>query len=194
MKLYSYFRSSAAYRVRIGLNLKNLAYETAPVHLVKNEQQSEDYLKLNRSALVPTLVDGDLTLSQSLSILEYLDEQYPETKLLPNDVKERAKIRAFAQAIACDIHPLNNLRVLKYLKNDLNVSDEQKNYWYQHWILEGFQTLEQQLQDSNGQFCFGHEATIADCCLIPQVYNLITLVQLMSNLISQSFMHQVYVV
>lgn len=126
MKLYSYFRSSAAYRVRIGLNLKSLAYETVPVHLVKNEQQSEDYLKLNRSALVPTLVDGDLTLSQSLSILEYLNEQYPETKLLPNDVKERAKIRAFAQAIACDIHPLNNLRVLKYLKNDLNVSDEQK--------------------------------------------------------------------
>lgn len=116
MKLYSYFRSSAAYRVRIGLNLKSLAYETVPVHLVKNEQQSEDYLNLNRSALVPTLVDGDLTLSQSLSILEYLDEQYPETKLLPNDVKERAKIRAFAQAIACDIHPLNNLRVLKYLK------------------------------------------------------------------------------
>ena len=171
MKLYSYFRSSAAYRVRIGLNIKGLAYETVPVHLVKNEQQSEDYLKLNRSALVPTLIDGDLTLSQSLSILEYLDEQYLETKLLPSDVQERAKIRAFSQAIACDIHPLNNLRVLKYLKNDLNVSDEQKNYWYQHWIIEGFQNLEQLLQDSNGQFCFGQQATIADCCLIPQVYN-----------------------
>ncbi len=117
MKLYSYFRSSAAYRVRIGLNIKGLAYETVPVHLVKNEQQSEDYLKLNPSALVPTLIDGDLTLSQSLSILEYLDEQYPETKLLPRDVQERAKVRAFAQAIACDMHPLNNLRILKYLKN-----------------------------------------------------------------------------
>ncbi len=157
MKLYSYFRSSAAYRVRIGLNLKSLAYETAPVHLVKNEQQSEDYLKLNRSALVPTLVDGDLTLSQSLSILEYLDEQYPETKLLPNDVKERAKIRAFAQAIACDIHPLNNLRVLKYLKNDLNVSDEQKIIGISTGLLKAFKVSNSNFKIQTGNFALDNK-------------------------------------
>lgn len=171
MKLYSYFRSSAAYRVRIALNLKEITYETQPVHLVKNEQQQEQYVALNPSQLVPTLIDQDQALSQSLSILEYLEEQYPVSPLLPKDSIERAKVRAFAQVIACDIHPLDNLRVLKYLKNDLAVSDEQKNQWYQHWIIEGFKSLEKQLQHSNGHFCFGTQATIADCCLIPQVYN-----------------------
>lgn len=171
MKLYSYFRSSAAYRVRIALNIKQLAYETQPIHLVKNEQQQADYQALNPSQLVPTLVDADQTLSQSLSILEYLEEAYPEVALLPKNIAERAKVRAFAQAIACDIHPLNNLRVLKYLQQDLGLSDQQKSNWYQHWMLQGFQSLEAQLQDSNGQFCFGTQATFADCCLIPQVYN-----------------------
>lgn len=171
MKLYSYFRSSAAYRVRIALNIKQLAYETQPIHLVKNEQQQADYQALNPSQLVPTLVDANQTLSQSISILEYLEEAYPEVALLPKNIAERAKIRAFSQAIACDIHPLNNLRVLKYLQQDLGLNDQQKSNWYQHWMLQGFQSLEAQLQDSNGQFCFGTQATFADCCLIPQVYN-----------------------
>ncbi|MCH7393254.1 maleylacetoacetate isomerase [Acinetobacter dispersus] len=171
MKLYSYFRSSAAYRVRIALNLKALPYETEAVHLVKNEQQLASYRALNPSQLVPTLLDQDQTFTQSLSILEYLEERYPAKALLPKDLVERAKIRAFAQSIACDIHPINNLRVLKYLQNDLAISNEQKTLWYRHWILEGFHSLEMQLQHSNGQFCFGSQPTFADCCLIPQVYN-----------------------
>ncbi|EPF87887.1 maleylacetoacetate isomerase [Acinetobacter gyllenbergii] len=171
MKLYSYFRSSAAYRVRIALNLKALPYETEAVHLVKNEQQLASYRALNPSQLVPTLLDQDQTFTQSLSILEYLEERYPTKALLPKDLVERAKVRAFAQSIACDIHPINNLRVLKYLQNDLAISNEQKTLWYRHWILEGFHSLEMQLQHSNGQFCFGSQPTFADCCLIPQVYN-----------------------
>ena len=171
MKLYSYFRSSAAYRVRIALNLKALRYETEAVHLVKNEQQLASYRALNPSQLVPTLLDQDQTFTQSLSILEYLEERYPTKALLPKDLVERAKVRAFAQSIACDIHPINNLRVLKYLQNDLAISNEQKTLWYRHWILEGFHSLEMQLQHSNGQFCFGSQPTFADCCLIPQVYN-----------------------
>ncbi|ENU24243.1 maleylacetoacetate isomerase [Acinetobacter proteolyticus] len=171
MKLYSYFRSSAAYRVRIALNLKALPYETEAVHLVKNEQQLASYRALNPSQLVPTLLDQDQTFTQSLSILEYLEERYPAKALLPKDLVERAKVRAFAQSIACDIHPINNLRVLKYLQNDLAISNEQKTLWYRHWILEGFHSLEMQLQHSNGQFCFGSQPTFADCCLIPQVYN-----------------------
>jgi len=171
MKLYSYFRSSAAYRVRIALNLKALPYETEAVHLVKNEQQLASYRALNSSQLVPTLLDQDQTFTQSLSILEYLEERYPAKALLPKDLVERAKVHAFAQSIACDIHPINNLRVLKYLQNDLAISNEQKTLWYRHWILEGFHSLEMQLQHSNGQFCFGSQPTFADCCLIPQVYN-----------------------
>jgi len=171
MKLYSYFRSSAAYRVRIALNLKALPYKTEAVHLVKNEQQLASYRALNPSQLLPTLLDQDQTFTQSLSILEYLEERYPAKALLPKDLVERAKIRAFAQSIACDIHPINNLRVLKYLQNDLAISNEQKTLWYRHWILEGFHSLEMQLQHSNGQFCFGSQPTFADCCLIPQVYN-----------------------
>lgn len=171
MKLYSYFRSSAAYRVRIALNLKQLDYVIQPVHLLKNEQQQESYIALNPSQLVPSLIDQDQSFIQSLNILEYLEERYPSLPLLPTDLIERAKVRAFSQTIACDIHPLDNLRVLKYLKHELAVNDEQKNQWYQHWIIEGFKSLEMQLKDSNGQFCFGTQATFADCCLIPQVYN-----------------------
>lgn len=171
MKLYSYFRSSAAYRVRIALNLKQLDYAIQPVHLLKNEQQQESYIAFNPSQLVPSLIDQDQSFIQSLNILEYLEERYPSLPLLPTDLVERSKVRAFSQTIACDIHPLDNLRVLKYLKHELAVNDEQKNQWYQHWIIEGFKSLEMQLKDSNGQFCFGTQATFADCCLIPQVYN-----------------------
>ena len=171
MKLYSYFRSSAAYRVRIALNLKELSYETESVHLVKNEQQMDRYKNLNPSQLVPTLIDENHIFLQSMSILEYLEEQYPTKALLPKNLVERAKVRAFSQAIACDIHPLNNLRVLKYLNHELAITDHQKNDWYTHWVIEGFKSLEYQLQHSNGQFCFGTKPTFADCCLIPQVYN-----------------------
>ncbi|MQW92256.1 maleylacetoacetate isomerase [Acinetobacter wanghuae] len=173
MQLYTYFRSSAAYRVRIALNLKGLNTELIPVHLVNNggEQHSEAYKAMNPSELVPTFVEDDFNLSQSLSILEYLDEQYPEVALLPQGAQQRALVRAFSLAIACDIHPLNNLRVLQYLTGTLNVTDEQKTEWYKHWVETGFKTLEALLAESNGKFCFGDQATIADCCLIPQVYN-----------------------
>lgn len=173
MKLYTYFRSSAAYRVRIALNLKGLEAEQTPVHLVNNggEQHSEAYRQVNPSELVPTLTEGDFALGQSLSIIEYLDEKFTDTALLPQDLQQRAQVRAFSLSIACDIHPLNNLRVLQYLANTLEVTDEQKTAWYTHWVVTGFATLEAQLAQSNGQFCFGDQATLADCCLIPQVYN-----------------------
>ena len=173
MKLYTYFRSSAAYRVRIALNLKGLNAEQIPVHLVNNggEQHSEAYKAVNPSELVPTLVEDEFQLSQSLSILEYLNEQYPEVALLPQDAQQRALVRAFSLAIACDIHPLNNLRVLQYLTGPLQVTDEQKTAWYKHWVEMGFKTLEALLSQSNGKYCFGEQATLADCCLIPQVYN-----------------------
>ena len=173
MQLYTYFRSSAAYRVRIALNLKGLTVDLLPVHLVNNggEQHSEAYKTVNPSELVPTLVEDEFQLSQSLSILEYLNEQYPEVALLPQDAQQRALVRAFSLAIACDIHPLNNLRVLQYLSGTLQVTDEQKTTWYKHWVETGFKTLEALLVQSNGKFCFGDQATIADCCLIPQVYN-----------------------
>ena len=173
MKLYSYFRSSAAFRVRIALNLKGLSYDTQAVHLLKQggEQHSAEYVAINPSELVPTLLDQQYVLTQSLSILEYLEEAYPKTALLPQNLQQRAQIRAFAQHIACEIHPLNNLRVLQYLEQTLAVSNSEKTAWYQHWIKLGFHSLEQQLQQSNGQYCFGEQASFADCCLIPQVYN-----------------------
>ncbi|WP_298144275.1 maleylacetoacetate isomerase [uncultured Acinetobacter sp.] len=173
MKLYTYFRSSAAYRVRIALNLKGLEAEQVPVHLVNNggEQHSETYRQVNPSELVPTLTEGDFALGQSLSIIEYLDEKYTDTALLPQDLQQRAQVRAFSLSIACDIHPVNNLRVLQYLAGTLQVTDEQKNAWYKHWVEVGFNTLEALLTQSNGQYCFGEQATLADCCLIPQVYN-----------------------
>lgn len=177
MKLYSYFRSSAAYRIRIALNLKGLEAEVIPVHLVKNggEQHSAEYRLINPSELIPTWMEdeteGGFTLTQSLSILEYLEEKHPEIALLSQNIEQRALIRAFSQNIASDIHPLNNLRVLQYLSGTLKVSDEQKSDWYQHWIDIGFNGLEAQLKDSNGKYCFGETATFADCCLVPQVYN-----------------------
>lgn len=173
MKLYGYYRSSAAYRVRIALNLKGLDYEQEGVHLRKREQSAPAYLDLNPQALVPTLVDGDEILTQSLAILEYLEETHPDPALLPHDVSGRARIRALANIVACDIHPLNNLRVLTYLTNDLGVSEDDKNRWYQHWIAKGLGSLEAMLagHDQTGLFCHGDTPTLADVCLVPQVYN-----------------------
>ncbi|SAI57650.1 glutathione-S-transferase [Bordetella ansorpii] len=175
MQLYSYFRSSAAYRVRIALNLKGLPYETVPVHLVKGggQQLAPAYRQVNPNALVPTLVDGDLTLGQSLAIIEYLDETHPQPALLPADAAGRARVRAIALTLACDIHPLNNLRVLKYLKHDLKVDEEAKNGWYRHWIDVGLGGLEQMLAGSpqTGRFCHGDTPTLADLCLVPQIFN-----------------------
>lgn len=177
MKLYGYWRSSAAYRVRIALNLKRLSAEQVSVHLVNNggEQHSQAYHQLNAQHLVPTLVDegaeGELNLSQSLAIIEYLDEKYPQAALLPSNIEHRAIVRSMAQAIACEIHPLDNLRVLQYLVNDMGVSDADKMRWYHHWIIVGFTALEAQLSQHSGRFCFGDTPTLADICLVPQVYN-----------------------
>ena len=175
MKLHTYFRSSAAYRVRIALNLKNIRADRAPVHLVKDggEQFSAAYSALNPQHLVPLLEDDGALLSQSLAIIEYIDESYPLNPLLPPTRRERARVRSIAQAIACDIHPINNLRVLKYLGEELGVSPEQKNTWYRHWIALGLEALETRLarDPETGRFCHGDTPTIADCCLVPQLYN-----------------------
>lgn len=177
LKLYSYFRSSAAYRVRIALGLKQLPFDLVPVHLLKDggQQHSSQYLALNPQGLVPALDagDGQEVLSQSLAIIEYLDETQTGAKLLPADALGRARVRAIAQAIACDIHPLNNLRVLQYLVKDMGLSAAQKDIWYQHWIAQGLHGLEHMLAGSNatGQFCHGDSPTLADCCLVPQIFN-----------------------
>ena len=173
MILYGYWRSSAAYRVRIALNLKQLPVEHKSVHLVKNggEQHQPEYLALNPSHLVPSLVDGDVTLSQSMAIIEYLDEVYPQAPLLPVEAADRAVVRAMAQTIACEIHPLNNLRVLQHLSGELAVSDEQKQQWIAKWVTRGFEALEAMLAKHGGRFCFGDQPTLADLCLVPQVYN-----------------------
>lgn len=179
MKLYGYFRSSASYRVRIALNLKGLAYETVPVHLLKDggEQLTAQYRELNPDALVPALVDetaqGAAALTQSLAIIEYLDEMHPEPPLLPKDALDRAYVRGIALSIACDIHPLNNLRVLRYLVRKLHVRDDDKNAWYRHWCEQGLAALETTLARDKraGRFCYGDAPTLADCCLVPQVFN-----------------------
>src|SRR5256714_9496831 len=173
IKLYSYFRSSAAYRVRIALNLKSLPYEYLPVHLVKGRQRDERYRALIPQALVPMLSDHRETITQSMAIVEYLDETVPETPLLPATAEGRARVRAIAQAIACDIHPLNNLRVLKYLTGTLGASEEAKNAWYRHWIERGLGALETELaaDSRTGAFCHGETPTMADICLVPQLAN-----------------------
>ena len=175
MKLYDYFRSSASYRVRIALNLKGLPYEAVPVHLVRDggEQLKADYRAINPSALVPALQDGDAVITQSLAILEYLDETHPMAPLLPRDALGRARVRSLSLMIACDIHPLDNLRVLRYLVKQAGLSDEAKNAWYVHWVQEGFTALEALLARSpdTGRFCHGDAPTMADCLLVPQVFN-----------------------
>ncbi len=175
MKLYTYFRSSAAYRVRIALNLKGLDYEAVPVHLLREGGQHlmDNYLTINPSALVPALQDDRMTLTQSMAIIEYLDELHPMVPLLPRDAVGRARVRELAQIIACDIHPVNNLRVLKYLVKQLGLSEEAKTDWYRHWVIEGLRSLEAHLARNlgTGRFCHGDTPTIADCFLVPQVFN-----------------------
>ncbi len=172
MKLYTYFRSSAAYRVRIALNLKSIDHQLVPVNLLKSEQQSADYLQKNPQGLLPALETDDGVLGQSLAILEYLEEQYPETPLLQGNAWQKAHIRNLSYAIACDIHPIDNLRVLKYLSSELNVDDEAKNKWYRHWVEVGFEKIERML-DSKNIFCAGDSPSLADVCLVPQVFNAI---------------------
>ncbi len=175
--LYSYWRSSAAYRVRIALNLKGLSYETRPIHLVRDggEQHTAEYRALNPQETVPCLLDGDRVITQSLAILEYLEEMYPEpgTALLPVDARGRAQVRTLAMAVCCDIHPLGNLRVLQQLEAEFGASEEQRAAWSRHWIAAGFKAIEAMLTESaaTGRYCHGETPSMADASLIPQVYN-----------------------
>ena len=173
MELYNYFRSSASYRVRIALALKGLPYDYVPVHLVKNEQLKAPFTDLSAARLVPVLKDGDTLLTQSLAIIEYLDETHPEPPLLPGDATARARIRALAFDVACEIHPLNNLRVLRYLVHEMHVSDDDKNRWYRHWAESGLATVERQLAGhaATGRYCHGDTPTLADIVLVPQIFN-----------------------
>lgn len=175
MKLYGYFRSSAAYRVRIALGLKGLPHEYVPVHLTRDggEQHSSAYRAVNPLELVPSLEDHGAVLVQSLAIVEYLEETHPQPPLLPASAAERARVRGLAQTIACDVHPLNNLRVLQYLERELGAAEEARARWYRHWIAEGLEAFEEMLVRSphTGRFCHGGGPTLADVCLVPQVYN-----------------------
>lgn len=175
MKLYDYYRSTASYRVRIALNLKNINYEKLSVHLINQggEQHFPDYLKLNPQGLVPTLDENGHIISQSLAIIEYLDEISPEPPLLPATPFARAQVRSLAMLIACDLHPLNNLRVLNRLRHQFDANEENVNEWMHHWFKEGLQAFEQRLQNlpHKSQVCFGSEVTLADICLVPQVYS-----------------------
>ena len=173
MKLYSYFRSSAAFRVRIALNLKGLPYDTAAIHLRRSDQNKPDYRSVNPQCLVPALEDGGQILIQSMAILEYLDELHPEPPLLPEQPSDRARVRALAEIVACDIHPINNLRVRRYLMRELGHDEAVIAKWYNHWIAEGFQALEPLLaQDARtGTFCHGDSPGLADVALVPQVVN-----------------------
>jgi maleylacetoacetate isomerase/maleylpyruvate isomerase len=173
MKLHNYFRSSASFRVRIALELKGLGYEYLPVHLVKGEHKQDKYTEVSATGLVPTLEtdDGQL-LSQSMAIIEYLDEVHPQPALLGTDPIGRARVRALAQLISCEIHPLNNLRVLKYLVRDMKVDEEAKNTWYRHWVRSGLEMYEQELSRlPAGTYSYGDSPTLADCCLVPQIFN-----------------------
>lgn len=176
LTLYSYWRSSAAYRVRIALGLKGLACVIKPVHLLRDggEQHVDDFREVNPQRLIPVLIDGERVIRQSLAIIEYLDEAYPETpKLLPVTARDRARVRAIAQSIACDIHPLGNLRVLQYLEREFHVDETQRAAWSRHWIVTGFDALETMLSGnhSTGAFCEGDAPSLADVCLVPQAYN-----------------------
>jgi maleylacetoacetate isomerase len=174
LTLHTYFRSSAAFRVRIALNLKGLSFESIPVHLLRNggEQHHPAYGEFNPARLVPTLQDGALKLTQSLAIMEYLEETRPHPALLPQAPEARAMVRALALGIACDIHPLNNLRVLQYLEASLEIDAQARNEWSRHWVELGFAAIERMLVEARaGTCCFGDTPTLADCCLIPQVFN-----------------------
>ncbi len=175
LRLYSYWRSSAAYRVRIGLNLKGLRYETVPVHLVRDggEQHQAEYAALNPQQLVPTLTHGVRVVRQSLAILEYLDEAWPSPRLLPMTARDRARVRSLAQLVAADIHPLNNLRVMRYFEQTWSVPQSERDEWTKHWIVEGFDAMEALLANdaATGTYCHGQTPGLADCCLVPQVFN-----------------------
>ena len=173
MKLYGYFRSSASYRVRIALNLKGIAYDNAFIHLRRGEQSRPAFLKLNPMAVVPAFEDGPHVLTQSLAIIEYLDETHPEPPLLPKTAHERARVRAIALAIACDIHPIDNLRVLGYLEHELKLDQAARDAWYKHWVEIGLKAVEAMLAGhaATGRFCHGDKPGLADACLVPQVAN-----------------------
>jgi len=173
LQLYNYFRSSASYRVRIALALKGLSYDYVPVHLLKNEQLKPPFSDIAAAKLVPLLKDDDHLLTQSLAIIEYIEETHPEPRLLPGDAFARARIRGLALDIACEIHPINNLRVLRYLVQEMKISDDDKNRWYRHWVETGLDTVERQLASSKdtGRFCHGDSPTLADCVLVPQIFN-----------------------
>jgi maleylacetoacetate isomerase/maleylpyruvate isomerase len=177
MKLHNFYRSSASFRVRIALALKGLSYDYIPVHLARGEHRQPGYAALSADGLVPLLEVDGARLSQSMAIIEYLDETRPEPPLLPPDALGRAQVRALAQAIACEIHPLNNLRVLKYLSGELKLDEESKNTWYRHWVRTGLESFERQLAALAAQrgrasvYCWGDTPTLADCCLVPQIFN-----------------------
>ncbi len=173
MKLYNYFRSSASFRVRIALALKGLDYEYLSVHLAKGEHKLPAYADIAVEGLVPLLeLDDGTRLTQSMAIIEYLDELHPTPALLPADALGRARVRALAQIIACEIHPINNLRVLKYLSKDLKLDEDTKNTWYRHWVRSGLESFERQLAlQPASAYCFGESPTLADCCLVPQIFN-----------------------
>ena len=172
MKLYSYFRSSASFRVRIALALKGLPYDYVPVHLAKGQQLQEDFVAVNADALVPVLEVDGLRLTQSMAIMEFLDEQFPQTPLMPQKAAGKARVRALSQSIACEIHPLNNLRVLKYLTGPLKLDEDSKNTWYHHWVRSGLEAFEKQLHHpATGRFCHGDHVSMADCVLVPQIFN-----------------------
>ena len=172
MKLYTYFRSSAAFRVRIALNLKGLAYDPVVIHLAKGEHRKPEYANAYPQALLPTLIDDGAALSQSLAIIEYLDEKHPRPPLLPKDALGRARVRSLSLLVACEIHPLNNLRTLQYLKRELGQNEAQINTWYRHWVADGLLKLEADLSKAETRnFCHGDSPTMADCCLVPQIFN-----------------------
>lgn len=173
IKLFSYFRSSSAYRIRIALNVKLIPYDLIPVHLLKNggEQYSEKYKKINPSAQVPALMDDDRVIAQSMAILEYLEEEFPRPSLLPHSSLEKALVRQMCEIINSGIQPLQNLSITQYLTNNLKVSDEDKNKWLHFWIQRGFDSLETLLHQHSGKFSFGDQITFADCCLVPQVFS-----------------------
>ena len=173
MKLYTFFRSSAAFRVRIALNLKGLQYESLPKQFARNEHRAPEHLALNPQGLIPALATDGVVLSQSLAIIEYLNERHPAPPLLPDDPIDRARVRSMAMAIACEIHPLNNLRVLNYLRDQLEQDDEGIGTWYRHWVSEGFRGLEVQAREfsANGRYCFGDAVSLADVLLVPQMFN-----------------------